>query len=274
VGQEFTVWTSECQGSPHESRSFNGLRATRKLLCNWSDRLTLRDEIMAWPPPAYPHSPLAVMYPRGVGCEPYGKPGIVTVGEAPNDYQIMGYEYALVTVEYETPHGETPQPDPGETTDIISEIIEPTVEFAQLPNSKFFWQGTSPPVYLTADEAPGLQVEGLEYTFTRHHLSSAPSGVLDLGGKVNTAQLACKLLGWTFAAETLLLRMPRLEIVTNSAGAKRYTVSYRMSYNPHTWNKFPRYKAGDTSPTWAYLAVKDGDGSAYKPYPPADFSVL
>ena len=72
----------------------------------------------------------------------------------------------------------------------------------------------------------------------------------------------------TFPAETLLYNPPRLERDITTEGARAWRVTYRFTYRPEGWNKFPR-RGYDTMET-----VYKAGGAALEVYDTGDFTEL
>jgi len=253
-----TTSYTEQQGSPQESWTEDSFTATRNLLCAWEDRKTLVLELLGT---AYP-----VLSGTGAICtacstQPF--PGI-NLGTGSTSL----YDWAMVSATYQT----------GNIENLISESLEPTMEFRTLSHRDFRWaSGTGD--LLEPEEAPAKQEPGLLYRFTRHRASSVPTAALSLVGSVNVAAVTpatTGLSGLSFAAQTLLYLPPTLERVITTAGAGKWTINYSFQYKPNWdgatargWNYFKRAKTG----TWLQL-YQVGSGSAFLLYPTGDFSAL
>jgi hypothetical protein len=244
-----TVSYTEIAGSPrNESATDNEFTATRELKLAWSDRGTFIGEILGT---AYPTVSAAKAV--RVAFQPFG-------GETGASETVAAYDHALATVEYST----------NAIVDNISESIEPSAEFITLPAENFRWDAADGDE-LTDDEAPGKLIRKLDYVLTRHNVTTVPSDVLSLVGYVNNAAVSPTTSGisaWSFAAETLLYTPPTMSRTIDSAGASKWKVTLRFSYQPWTWNKFWR---ADTQ-AWSEIYV--AGGAVYKNYPSGNFSTL
>lgn len=149
------------------------------------------------------------------------------------------------------------------SSDLIRETLEPSVEFITQDYREFRWTGGDP---IPPDAAPGKQLKYCRYIRTEMYLSSLHDDHFDLMGSVNDAAVTSTRLGYTFPIETLLYEPPRLEIVTDTTGAERFTLVKSFAYNPNGWNKFWR----QSTQTW--VGLETAAGVAYKNYPPEDFS--
>lgn len=103
-----TVAFKELPGSPKENYSSDGMKAERQLICAWSDRNALVQEILgpdyqtgALSPISYPDVPTALA--AQVAVEPFmddmTKQNLVSLTTGLNAYQ----GFAKVTIKYETP---------------------------------------------------------------------------------------------------------------------------------------------------------------------------
>lgn len=267
----FSVDFHELDDSPQEERTRDGFAATRRIECAWEDRLTLRDELLPLIGLGhlYPHSPLIGARCVGVGSVGMGKQQMQDLGG--NGGKIAKYEKAVLTVRYETPRADSARPvDPNSPSEqeAFSEELESTLEFMTLPANDLSWtaDGSTP---LTQEEAPGMPLHGFVYRYTRHNLTEPPIQLLQLRGAVNEEAIVSRLLGLTFAPETLLMQEGQLSVGNDPTGAPRFAVSFSMAHNANTWNKFPR--KGDTSILWSYIYKMGGGGSPFRPFPPVPF---
>lgn len=227
-----------------------GPTASVTLRCAWADRWDLVADIVGgslpWPHFTGTYPPLA----RSAGVKP-----------VPTHYtavdQSIVYPEALVTVNYST-----------KNVDLVSESLDPTVEFLTLDFKRFRWASASGDPLIEA-EAPGRLMRGL--TLTRKYSRIAgplPATILTECGKVNTAAYASSLLGLTFAAETLLYTPPHLDRTIKSDGDEGWNITFKFMYLPQTWNKFWRAK------TQAYESIYIAGGALYRNYPLGDFSAF
>ena len=263
-----TVDYEEVDGSPVEALADRGFEATRTLECAFADRLTLAQELRGglrlvgeeWvytPPQPYPHYPAARA--QDVRIEPFG----ATV--AGGDPHAIAYSLARLSVVYRVPdHGET-----GPEA-LASESLEPVVEFLTMPHEKLYWDAGGSQM-LCESEAPGRLLRMVDWVYIRYKLITIPPGTLELVGKVNNVELVSTTLGLVFPPQTLLYNPPQLEREVTTDGVKTWKVTYRLTYRPETWNKFPR--GGSEVMQTIYKA--DGGGfSPFQPYEPADFSPI
>lgn len=228
--------------SPIEDRDRDGFSATRYLKVAWADRGTLRDELLKFPGHSYPHANISARC-TGVGAKPFHMS--VSIREPTAGVVITDHQFALVTARYETVRTTLAQPDPESpdptNPDMISESLEPSMEAMALDGLD---------VYLDAGltkKAPDYAQQPFmryreTYTLVRHHLPASPLRIVTEygdGRSINTAPFETKLLGMTFPALTVNLAPPMMEIVSDSVGNKKFTVTYRMVYQPYSWNHYP-----------------------------------
>ena len=258
-----TVDHEELDGSPTESYDDQGFKAVRVLQCAWADRLTLAEELRGGNryvgdqyvytrPQRYPHYEQATV--ADVSIAPFG------ATQAGADTTQASYPYARLTVTYRVPdYGSNPAEEIEET--LVTESLEPAAEFLTLPHEGYFWKDGADWVPLTETEAPQKLLRMLEWVYTRHQQTHLPSAVLDLVGKVNDSTVTSTTLGLSFPAGTLLYNPPQLEREITTTGAKAWRVTYRFTYRPSGWNKFPRRKKDgkDTSFETIYKSQDAGD---------------
>jgi hypothetical protein len=260
----------ELDGSPTEEWPEQGsLKATRVLKCAWTNRanlvLALKGGISAgtlYVPADYPHFTNCKC--TSATARPFNE-GPSAFGGATN---VAGYNFAAVTAQYggSVAGGGGGSNSAGEP---ISESLEPAVEFMQLPAEGFFW-GSTNGTHLKDEEAPGKGFYSLNYVYKRGGMSTIPSSVFTLIGKVNSGSVTSYTLGQTFAAETLLYHPPLLDRVLNTDGTGSWAITMRFTYKPDGWNRFWRQgKSG--GPGWDRIYNKDGPAD---PYLTGDFTTL
>ena len=261
-----TIPHQELDGYPIERRTIEGFRATRKLVCAWDQRATLRGDLIGGAvgegPQVYPYNLAWGAVVRSVEVEPYGgqRKGSVTGLTSPSSY-LATYDKALLTVEYSTPTGrDEPQVDADNPnpSSYFAETFEIGVEHITLDYSKFKW--TTADQDLEPGEAPTKIVAQGSYTLTHYYTPYFPDGLDDLPGTVNsgvyTAKQIYKSSGnkKTWAAGTMLMLPMRIETVTDSTGKKSLNITYTMAWRKDGWNKFFDAQNG----TWDTISKKDG----------------
>jgi len=256
----YSVATAELPGSPVETWGKDGsFRATVVRVCPWASRNTLAAEIYG---EVYPRITGTMARATNITIQPY--PDNPDIRGLIGDLQHADYDLAKLTIEYETTG-----PDVKDG-DWFTESIEPTVEFVTLDPADFRWSESQ--LELSDNEAPGMQVRGLEYKLTRYKLSAVPMAVKSLVGCVNNAQVSCRRLGLTFSAEELLYHPPVIETKAKMNGSYEMTLAMRFTYKPGGWNTFWSRR----SQRWERLQVRADGGSwvNYYQYPLGDFSPL
>ena len=237
---------SEVHGTRQEVVSFGALTASVTLQCAWLDRWTVANDLVA-NARAYPANPYAKC--RSAAIRPLAS-------ETTTNEQNLVYTDALVTASYSTDDGTG-------ATDAVSESIEPTAEFLTLDYRLFKWSDGTP---LKEGEAPGKLIRGLEYKRTVYDQTTVPSSILTNVGCVNSNTVTASVLGWSFAAGTLLFKAPTLSRTIDSNGQGKWTINYAYSYRPNGWNKFWKSDTG----TWATIQVLR-TGSDYNNFPSVAF---
>lgn len=237
----------EMHGTANEQTGKEGVTATVQLMCAYADRYALRADLIGnrnlWP-----HNPVARVV--GVGVAPFPGVGIT-------DGQTLTYEKAVLTVNYSS----------NEEEDLISESIEPTIEFITKSHKNFRWtNATGDP--LNEKEAPGQQIFSMALNRTIYKLvPPLPATILTELGKCNTDAYSSSLLGLSFAAETLLFQPTSLSRTLTTDGDRAIDLSMKFLFNSNTWNKFFRAATGVYEEIWnVELAAVE------KPYPLGNFS--
>jgi len=227
-----------------------GMSAGVTLRCAWNDRFSLVADLLSTPR-VYPGTGFASP-PQAVNAS------IRSGGECgATDGQQLVYDHALVTVAYS-----------HRIKDLISESLEPNVEFITQDYKRFAWAAADGDALLEG-EAPGRQYKSLNLVRTLYNLSSMPAAVLTAIGQVNDTAYVSGLLGFTFDEETLLYQPPQLNRIIRTNGSEGWTLALKFSYKPQGWNKYWRAK----SQAWEKIFLRDPAGE-YKNYPPGDFSSI
>ena len=248
-------------GYPQERITKTDIQVTDKLQCAWEERIMLAKELLGYiaggtvyPPQEYDFGdePIRNVYCRDVAIDPLLG---IEAGE---------YTKALLTVTYANRSYD--EPDSGETT-YISESIEPASVFMTLDKGGLYWDaGQTTPI--KDMEAPQKIIRMGDWIYTKHFAPSIPSWIWTHPGTINAATVKSKELAKTFLKETLLCGNPTLSREITSEGATKWSVTVRITYNPNTWNKFPRASADGAL---AFSTIYDGAGAAKTFYDTSDF---
>jgi len=240
-------------------RAAGGVTGERIFEVDWADRLTFADElrgtvgqVIKTRPATFPG--LSWLYCVEVAVEGSSR----ILGSA----TVVAYDKAKVTARYEPREF-----DENDDRLLITESLEPTVEFLTLPSEGLFWDiAQAEPI--APEEAPGKLRRELEWVYTKHEVLTLPAATLSLLGYVNQAAMRSPTLGLTFGIETLLYHIKPLIREITTEGVQAWTVTYVFSYNPTGWNKYVR--AGEVDPATMY----DAAGDEFKQYPPGDFNLI
>lgn len=232
----------------------SGMAASVMLRCNWADRHALVEDILGggrvYPNTGFLNPPLAAS---------------AAIKPAPTNYGVTGqsidYVHALVTVNYSNEVEKT-------GTDLVSESLEPTIEFLTEDYRRFRWSAADGDPLLEG-EAPGRQFHSLNLVRTLYNVVSMPAAVRTAIGGVNDAVYNSALLGLTWNAEELLYHPPNLSRVIKTDGIAGWTLTMKFSDKPEGWNKYWRAK----TQTWEAIFLADGGGE-YKSYPPKSFASI
>lgn len=255
------------QQSPTEELPHEGFTATRILVCDWEDRLTLAKELRGYTEHSgdtiinheshrYPHNEQLIAMSVSIAGM-----GVVS---SPASLMVAEWTKGVLTVQYAVPEWSGSEDNEGPTT-LVSESIEPAAEFLTVSGKKLYWDASQADLIGEDEEIPYL-IRMAEWVFTMHRMPYVPSGSWTLIGHCNSSGVASKSLNFTFPAETLQFKAPRLsrEITTDGYGA--WQIEYRMTYNPQGWNKRFNPK------TAAWATVYDSDGDELVFHPKSDFS--
>lgn len=243
-----TVDCCEEHGTLTENHGLSDFSASVTLRCAWDDRHALMTDLLGnvWP--------YVTSWVKPAVCATCGSVPVPTTYE--EDGQGIDYIEALVTANYST----------REAIDLITESIEPLVEFITLDHKRFRWGSKTGDPLLEA-EAPGRQMRSLNLVRSAKKVLAVPSSALTLPGYVNNTAYTSTILGLTFAIETLLFTPPSLSHTITTDGDPGWDMTVKLAYLPQTWNKFFRAKSG------TYQEIFDvQESSAYKSYPLGDFS--
>ena len=276
-----TVDYTEQDGSPNETISEQGIRCTRTVLCDWTDRILLCREAIGWrtggviyPPDLYDTGvhDLNNVYCRTADIAPHGSRN-----------SDGSYNKALITLTYETPSYDVGGGDDSEVT-YISETLEPAAEFITMPKTGLAWDTNTSTnqIKLSDDdyaEAPAKIIRMIDWVLTYHNMATIPASMYRLPGKVNIANVYAWALGKTFIAGTLLCGNPTFERNWTSWGVTTWNATLRFTYRGEDtsgvgvpWNKFPR-KGASAKISWEYVYVW-GTDDVVKCYEEDDFSGL
>lgn len=221
------------------------------LRCAYTDRHLLVADVCgnrrAWPNGAAGATPLA--------CTASIVPVMTSSGGTTPDAQTINLGQALVTIHYTT-----------QITDVLSESIEPTVEFQKIDHRWFRWDAANGDE-LREEEAPGVLFRGMN--LSRHLYDVYPplsTDLFDLVGSTNSTPYVSALLERTFDTDTLLYGAPVISRKVDSSNQTKYDIEKKFTYNPNGWNTFFRTKTA----TWSNIYLVTG--GIYTPYPQNDFS--
>lgn len=237
----------EEHGSVSESFKLGEWTAEVTLRVAWNLRYALVNDLLSNKRP-FPHGSYSVL--------PQAHAAVITPfpGAGATSGQGLDYEDALVKVSYSS-----------KAKDLISEELEPTVQFRKEDYKRFRW-GAADGDPLVEAEAPGTLVRGLNIVRTYYQLTTIHTDFLTLIGSCNNAIYSSVLLGLTFAAETLLYHPPVVSRTITTAGSDGYTLKAKYTYKAGGWNHYWRQK------TQSFEQIYDVNGDVYESYPPADFS--
>lgn len=242
-----TVVYAEDYGSPESEWTEGIFKATRRLRCDWSDRVTFLTELSSG---TYP-------YNEGLGA-PCVSLHCVGEGDLGGTAGAVTYPKALVTARYAT-HAPVLLGDYYTT-----EWNEPYAETIPVPHGLLRWDSTAG-ASLFPGEQPNVYKFGEVFCQKYHGVSSTAAGTLfpileARKNKINPSPVTFSILGRTCAAGTLLFQPAVISATARPGILTAYDVLCRYRYEPNGWNKFFRSSSG----AWE-VAYVEGVG-AFAPY--------
>ena len=233
-------------------------RAEWVILCNWSDRITLRQKLMGgvysvggvvtFSAP-FTHPNFSAMYVNHVKIK--GREGNTgrTIDPLDSTAKLPAYRYAELTIEFSY-----------QDLDLGDEAVDFSFKMIAVPNNTFYWGGNiNKP--LLGIESPGLIDINIAFRRTKNFQASLPvSTILSLLGKVNSN-------AWLGAN-------PEQALYTGASSTRQFTtqgthmwsITHTAAITQRGWNTFIN---PDTS-TFDKITFKNGNPV----YPLADFGIL
>lgn len=256
---------AEMHGYPQSRWQLGEFTATRKVICDWSDRVQLLLDIGgSWEGLSYP-------YPEGpVDGDGNSTAFAFSVTTAPlpaeqrqddaltaiAQQSVAEYDKAVLTLLYSNRGIQWS----NSRKLFITETLNPFTIHDTVPRDKLFWADGD-----QVDMLPGKIFYGLEYTLTLHFAVAVPASLLNLVGccNSNTIQIG---MGLAFAPQTLLFEPPAVKRSSGMGISEAWEIRFTYKYKPDGWNKFWRPETGQSE--FTYLA----DGvTQYVQYPLAVF---
>lgn len=244
----------ELNGYPRERHTLTEFQGTRKGTCAWTDRYAVLAEILgtnaSWP----------YRSTNGICTEAVIEPHSGKLSEGATA-DLAAYEKAVITFSYKSPGfgDRIPIEFQGE---LISEEILPFTEFLTIDYTLVKWSSGDS---LKEQEAPGRQLKGFVWNYTRHEVGfPVPSAVLSLVGKVNDTPVLAPTLGLQFPAQTLLYNDPRIARLSGNSAR----VQLAFTHRPQGWNTFWRVE------TQQFETMQTIAGTPYDNYEGGNFSQL
>ena len=262
MGWPSTITFAEMHGYPVSHWQLGEFTATRKLICDWSDRVQLLLDIggswegLSYP---YPDGPVdgaarstAFAYSVTTAALP-AEEREDTALSATKQQSLAEYDKAVLTVLYSN---RGMQYDSG-SGNYYTEKFAPVALHESIDNTKLHWVNGSGPM---VKPAMGKIFYGWEYTLILHWQTGFPINVGTLIGSTNQNALVT-YSGPSYAAETLLYTPPTVEHSATMGSLDKWVVTYRYTYHPWGWNKFWRVE------TEAFESIFRADGTRYIQYP-------
>lgn len=277
VDSSITVSWQELDGSPVETMSDGVFQATRRLLVDWGDRLTLMQELLGRTfasgddtivMRAHRYPAFTAAWAQSVRISPFHSPA---AHEGAGAQVINQYANgAVVEVGYSSSENEDGQgAGPGDQggDPLVTESIQPASEVLMLPGRQVKWATSGS--HLMDIEAPMKLVVSMVWVYQRHKMPSLPDALVDYAGTVNSTAVTSLTLGKTFAAKTLLYEPAGFRRTIMPDEATAWEAELRMTHKPSGWQKFWDM----ANQRWDTLALISG-GGALAPYETNDFNNL
>lgn len=237
-------------------RAAGGVTGERIFEVDWADRLTFANELRGEPGRIISEDRATFPGMDWLYCVEVAVEGM---GRVLGTDTVIAYDKARVTARYEP-------------IALVTESLEPTVEFLTLPSEGLFWDNAQAEP-IAPEEAPGKLRRELEWVYTRHEVLTLPAATLTLLGYVNQAAMRSPTLGLVFGIETLLYHIKPLIREITTEGVQAWTVTYVFSYNPTGWNKYYR-PSEEVDGTPVLQSMYDAAGDVFKQYPTGDFNQI
>lgn len=241
----------EVSGTQVAGWSVGEYTASVTLQCAWVDRNVIAQDLLdnrrPWPHVSFARQPTVV----SVGITAF-EAGLST----PLLSDSIDYSNARLQVNYST-----------SVEDLISESIEPVVEYLPLDHARFRWASADGDA-LKPEESPSRPFWSLNLVRTIYSIAPPlPTAWLTLVGKVNEAEYTSALTGLVFPIGTVMYKAPSITRTIKTDGTNGYNATFKLGVQPQTWNKYWRSRDED------YVEIFDVEGAqAWKQFPEADFS--
>lgn len=258
-------------GWPKSAWNNGQFEATRRLICDWEDRLWLIDWLGRFPNGIYPYTegpldpPAIVVY---AGIEGMGEQGSETQIYGPGDPPgrtgsdlLATYPKAKVTAKYTT---EGPRLQPGGT--LLSEWLRPTAQTHALSHASFSWDDAAG-TRVREGERPYFTRYGFEHVVRLHQVIAVPPWVTAYVGTCNLNPVAGAVIPITYAPQTLIYQPPTIQTsIDLGRGLPTFDITVHFKFKPTGWNTFPRESTGQDEPMYVT------GGSQYIRYPPVIYA--
>ncbi len=246
----FTVEFQEEDTYPRSLWTGGTFVGNRQLICAWSDRVTLLEEIDTWPNNKWP-------YPDGPSDALADRVATEGIGKQTNASGTTA-EYAQARLKVRYTNSGPVGFNNGAT--LISERMEVATQTHATDEEWFRWDNNAGQP-LSFGEAPVLIEDNLVYVVQFHRALAVPNATISRMGTVNSNVVGTWLLGLSFAAETLKYKGASILTKHTLGRLLTYDVTYRYRYRSVGWNVFWRASTASYEPI--YLA----GGARYRPYP-------
>lgn len=238
----------ELDGSPTETYQpkFSGVR---RFICPWSERYTHRNALLNDGGAQYPYDVGLFAFATRCAIEGMGRQSF------DSGSGLVSYENAILTVTYDTPEAPT---GGGAGGVIITEDIDPHVEFVTLDHRRFIWEADGK--QLQPDESPGTRFMGVRYTQTRKSVPQVKQEYITYVGRINTEALSVVLTSppLVYPAESVLYAGAKIAVNVLASGQRVHDISLNFLWSESpTWNKFLRMRP-PVNRTYDYIKYFDG----------------
>lgn len=229
--------------SPRARITSSDFQATRHLICDWNDHINLAIELLGWTkwenneiywfmPHRYPYIvdemnvASAPIYATAVDPLPFGKPSNSFISKPTGP--AISYPKAKLSVTYRSLGTVDNDIDL-----LVEENIESAVEYLTVPYRRLYWYDGKD---VKNDEAPGMLLRTMVWTYRIKNLPHLPAEVHTLRGYVNQYPIISSKYGYTFQPEELLYTPPETRSSFSYLGQQMWDVTYKFLWRPYSWN--------------------------------------
>lgn len=260
----FGVYPMWDEGTMENIKTYGRSTAVRTMLCKWTDRITLANNIFALSgvnlsqqpyyqeAAPYPDAPYLLFFDTFNSEGAFGSNAEVGVGVTQQLYigsnGLVSYPYCRVRLTYAS--------RPWDLSTLQVTNLDFGIEEVSLPSGSFFWVSDNTPVPQVA--VPSLRVISCTISVTQYNQPSIPFAILtSYVGKVNSTPI------FGLPAGTVLLGSPKSSQRITVAGTVNVDVTYPFTWLSVGWQKKFR-------PGMGFQAIQDS--SSQPPFQTANLN--